>query len=299
VSLLQDMKMPLLLAALLGAAVAAAWRGPAADAAERPNSAPRILTPKPGPAPRINGPTVIGVRPGRPFIYRIPTTGDRPLAFAVEHLPASLTVDPQSGVIRGAAPAAAGQVVVRLKATNASGSATRELRIVVGDQLALTPPMGWNSWYIHYDRVSDQHMRAAADAMIRTGMADFGYSYVNIDDCWMKKRGDQPYRDDDGAVLPNKKFPDMKALADYIHGKGLRAGLYISPGPWTCAGYVGSYKHERTDAEKFAEWGFDFLKYDWCSYSQVADRRKLADLQRPYRQMGQILKQLDRDITSS
>ena len=110
----------------------------------------------------------------------------------------------------------------------------------MGDRLALTPPMGWNSWYIHYARVTDQVMRQAADQMISTGMADYGYQYVNIDDCWMKKQGDEPYRDAGGAVLPNANFPDMKGLADYIHGRGLKAGLYTSPGPWTCAGYVGS-----------------------------------------------------------
>lgn len=93
--------------------------------------------------------------------------------------------------------------------------------------------MGWNSWYIHYHRVSDALMRAAADQMLATGMADYGYQYVNIDDCWTKKRGDEPYRDAGGAVLPNARFPDMKGLADYIHRQGLKAGLYTSPGEWT------------------------------------------------------------------
>ena len=139
--------------------------------------------------------------------------------------------------------------------------------------------MGWNSWYIHYNRVTEEHMRNAADVMIASGMADYGYQYVNIDDCWMKKKGDEPYRDARGAMLPNAKFPDIKGMVDYIHGKGLKAGLYTSPGPWTCGGYVGSYEHERVDAEKFAEWGFDFLKYDWCSYTQVAGGKDLEHLQ--------------------
>jgi len=127
-------------------------------------------------------------------------------------------------------------------------------------------------------------------------MADAGYEYVNIDDCWMKKRGDEPYRDEKGAILPNSKFPDIRSMVDYIHSKGLKAGLYTSPGPWTCAGYVGSYEHERIDAEKFAEWGFDFLKYDWCSYSEVAGGNSLEHMKRPYQKMGDILKTLDRDI---
>ncbi len=183
-----------------------------------------------------------------------------------------------------------------LVATNDAGTCEKPFTIEVGDALALTPPMGWNSWYIHYYRVTEQHMRSAADVMVSSGMADYGYMYVNIDDCWMKRKGDEPYRDQDGAVLPNSKFPDIQGMVDYIHGKGLRAGTYISPGPWTCAGYVGSYEHEATDARKFAQWGFDFLKYDWCSYQNVATGEGRERLMRPYRKMGDILKTLDRDI---
>jgi alpha-galactosidase len=167
---------------------------------------------------------------------------------------------------------------------------------VAGNKLALTPPMGWNSWYIHYNRVSDVVMRQAADQMIDTGMADYGYQYVNIDDCWMKKKGDEPYREADGAVLPNAKFPDMHALTGYIHGKGLKAGLYTSPGPWTCAGYTGAWQHEATDAHKFAEWGFDFLKYDWCSYTGVAGGKDHVALVKPYQLMWGELQKQDRDI---
>ncbi|MBN1441860.1 MAG: NPCBM/NEW2 domain-containing protein, partial [Planctomycetes bacterium] len=261
-----------------------------------------VLTPPPGPEPSINGPKVYGCRPGHPFIYRIPATGDRPMTFAAENLASSLELDAATGIISGEAPRERGEYAVTFSARNDRGRAERPFRIVVGDTLALTPPMGWNSWYIHYQRVTDQHMRAAADAMVASGMADFGYAYVNIDDCWMVKpvsadpmHGGEP-RDADGAVRPNKKFPDMGALADYIHTHGLKAGLYISPGPLTCAGYVGSYEHEETDARKFAEWGFDFLKYDWCSYGRIAKDRSREELMKPYRQMGDILKRLDRDI---
>ncbi|MBN1343573.1 MAG: NPCBM/NEW2 domain-containing protein [Phycisphaerae bacterium] len=273
-----------------------AVEGAAPTASEAPAEEKVILTPAPGPKPRVNGPRVYGVRPGRPLLYRIPCTGERPMRFGVDGLPAGLEVDRDSGIIRGKAPERPGEYPMALKAVNRHGSTSRMFTIVVGETLALAPPMGWNSWYIHYNRVTDADMRAAADAMIGTGMAEFGYQYVNIDDCWMKKKGDEPYRDKGGAVLPNAKFPDMTAMCDYIHDKGLKAGLYTSPGPWTCAGYVGAYKHEETDARKFAEWGFDFLKYDWCSYSGVAKRRDLEQLKRPYQQMGDILKTLDRDI---
>ncbi len=255
-----------------------------------------ILTPKPGAQPQINGPKVYGARPGRPFIYRIPCTGIRPLRFTARGLPQSLQLDADTGIITGRVPENRGQWTVTLGAKNEHGTSERVCKLVVGDTLALTPPMGWNSWYIHYNRVTEEHMRNAADVMVASGMADYGYQYVNIDDCWMKKRGDEPYRDERGAILPNAKFPDIKGMVDYIHSKGLKAGLYTGPGPWTCAGYVASYEHERTDAEKFAEWGFDFLKHDWCSYTQVAGGKDLEHLQRPYKLMGDILKTLPRDI---
>lgn len=268
----------------------------AVDVPEPPAEEKVLLTPKPGPAPKINGPKVYGCRPGHPFLYRIPCTGTRPIAFSTANLPDTLHLDRSTGIISGVAPAQRGEYVVTLEAKNDHGSDRRTFAIIVGDTLALTPPMGWNSWYIHYYHVTEEHMRNAADVMVSSGMADYGYSYVNIDDCWMKKRGDEPYRDADGAILPNAKFPNIKGMVDYIHKKGLKAGLYTGPGPWTCAGYVASYEHERIDAEKFAEWGFDFLKHDWCSYSAVAGGTDLEHMKRPYQLMGDILKSLDRDI---
>ena len=265
-------------------------------AVDEPREEPFLLTPKSEPAPKINSPAVCGARAGKPFIYRIPCTGRRPIEFAAERLPETLTLDPDSGIITGTTPATKGEYIVKFHARNEVGTDVREWKLAVGDLLALTPPMGWNSWYIHYDRVTEVDMRAAADAMIESGMADFGYQYVNIDDCWMKKKGDEPYHDANGAVLPNAKFPDMAGLAEHIHALGLRAGLYTSPGPWTCAGYVGAFEHEEADARRFAEWGYDFLKYDWCSYESVAKGEGVERLQRPYRQISEILRRLDRDL---
>lgn len=273
--------------------------GPRPTAIDRPPvpDEPReCWTPPAGPAPQINGPRLFGVRPGHPFLYRIPCTGTRPLAFTVDGLPSGLDVDPATGIIRGSAPQEPGTYSVTLRAQNALGSAAKEFSIVVGDTLALTPPMGWNSWYIHYARVTQEHLEAAAQTMIDSGMADYGYMYVNIDDCWMKKKDDLPYRDAQGAVLPNAKFPDLRGMVERIHARGLRAGIYTSPGPWTCGGYVGAHEHEAVDARKFAEWGFDFLKYDWCSYQGVATGEGRDRLMRPYRQMGDILASLDRDV---
>jgi len=284
------------------AAFAVVGRDPVAVAAPVIKEEKVILTPRPGSKPQLNGPKVYGCRPGRPFIYRIPCLGKRPVTFSAENLPGTLMLDTAAGIITGTAPKERGEYVVTLKAANRHGSAQRPFKIVVGDALALTPPMGWNSWYIHYWRVTDRHMRRAADAMIESGMADFGYEYVNIDDCWMVKPdsndpmiGGQP-RDADGAIRSNGLFPDMKALADTIHSKGLKAGLYTSPGPLTCQEYEGTYQHEEIDAHKFAEWDFDFLKYDWCSYTKVATGEGAERVQRPYIKMGAILPQLDRDI---
>ncbi len=262
-----------------------------------------MLTPKPPREPRINGPRITGVRPGRPLLFRIPCTGARPMRFAVEGLPEGLEVERETGYITGRIADETHRTYhTTLVAENAHGRAERALRIAVGETLALTPPMGYNHWYAHYNRITDAMMREAADVMVETGMADVGYQYVNIDDCWMNapKYDDPmrvgPLRDDDGNLIPNQHFPDMKALTDYIHAKGLRAGAYISPGPLTCAGFAGSWEHEEQDARQFAEWGFDFLKYDWCSYTKVAKDDSLEELKKPYFKMSALLRKQERDM---
>jgi alpha-galactosidase len=260
-----------------------------------------ILTPPAPPEPRINGPTIYGVRPGSPFLYRVPCTGERPLAFVAQGLPDGLALDRETGIITGRV-AQPGTYRTTLVARNAHGEARRDFRIVVDGRLALTPPMGWNSWYIHYHRVSDRLVRQAAEQMIASGMADYGYQYVNIDDCWMVKVGSSahdlgdPTRDAEGRILPNRSFPDMRALTDFIHAKGLKAGIYTSPGPRTCGGYEGSYGHEGQDARTFVDWGFDFLKYDWCSYGEKAGGKSVAALKKPYQKMWGELQRLDRDV---
>ena len=129
-------------------------------------------------------------------------------------------------------------------------------------KVAATPPMGWNSWNHFAGHVTDADVRSAADSLVSTGMRDAGYVYVNVDDTWQGKRDAQ------GVLHPNERFPDMKALGDYIHSKGLKFGIYSSPGAQTCAHYDGSLGHEAQDAKMYAEWGVDFLKYDLCSFSE-------------------------------
>jgi alpha-galactosidase len=156
--------------------------------------------------------------------------------------------------------------------------------------LAHTPPMGWNSWNHFACKVSDAVVRQAADAIASNGMKAAGYVYVNIDDCW------QGQRDAQGRIQPNDRFPDMKALADYIHSKGLKFGIYSSPGPKTCAGYEASYGHEEQDAETYAAWGVDYLKYDWCSARKVYTPDQM---QAAYKKMHDALVKTGRPIVYS
>ncbi len=262
------------------------------------------LTPKESPEPKIHGPAVFGVRPGHPFLYRIPATGNRPMTFYAHGLPAGLVIDTTTGQITGTV-AARGEYKVVFKATNALGSAMKDFDIVVGDRIALTPPLGWNSWNCFASAVDQAKVRSAADAMVSSGLANHGWTYINIDDCWMVRPGStDPQtsgvpRNPNGRVNTNAKFPDMRALSTYIHGKGLKLGIYSSPGPLTCAGYTGSYQHENDDAQQYAEWGVDYLKYDWCSYGDINRDTSRAGYELPYRVMRSSLDAVNRDIVFS
>lgn len=156
--------------------------------------------------------------------------------------------------------------------------------------LARTPPMGWNSWNLFQSNINDKTVREIADAMVTSGMRDAGYVYVNIDDTW------EGVRDAQGNLGSNKKFPDMKALAEYVHSKGLKFGIYSSPGPRTCAEYPGSYGHEEQDAKTFAAWGVDYLKYDWCGARMIYDNDALQPI---YQKMGDALARSGRPIVYS
>jgi alpha-galactosidase len=172
-----------------------------------------------------------------------------------------------------------------------------------GQKAAATPPMGWNSWNHFAKNVTDADVRSAADMLVSTGMRDAGYVYVNVDDTW------QGERDAEGVLHPNKKFPDMKALGDYIHSKGLKFGIYSSPGTQTCGRYAGSLGHEEQDAKMYAAWGVDFLKYDLCSFNDEMKKAKAEHPNDPdveknlmiaaYRKMGEALEATGRPIVYS
>lgn len=258
-----------------------------------------ILTPPAPKEPRINGPKIFGVRPGSVFLYSIPATGESPLKFSAENLPKGLKLDPVSGQITGRLTKT-GEYKVNLIAKNSYGQDTRKFTIVVGDKIALTPPLGWNSWNCWGAAVSQEKVLSSAKAMIEKGLRNYGWTYMNIDDGWQGKRGGKY-----NAIQPNGKFPEMKKLADDIHIMGLKFGIYSTPWRGTYAGHIGSscdsgdgtydfiisgnhnkdyridsadrrnsnsrrlnyvygkYSFVENDVKQWVEWGVDYLKYDW------------------------------------
>jgi alpha-galactosidase len=241
---------------------------------------PAPLTPAPPATPRINGPGLFGVRPGSAFLYTIPATGDRPMSFSADNLPAGLKLDAATGRITGEL-AAQGDFSVLLRATNAAGAAEKKFRITVGHQIALTPPMGWNSWNCWAESVDQAKVLRSARAMAASGLINHGWTYINIDDTWQGRRGGSY-----NGIQPNEKFPDMKSLCSQIHDLGLKAGIYSTPWITSYAKYIGGSSDDTNgawskdmattrywhigknyfadnDAQQFADWGFDYLKFDW------------------------------------
>ena len=257
--------------------------------AAEPISAAIILTPKPSGTPRINGPKIFGVRPGSPFLYSIPATGERPMIFAVDHLPDGLRLDAERGRLTGVL-SAPGEYAVTLRATNSLGAAEKSFRIVVGEEIALTPPMGWNSYNCFGERVTQDLALRAAHTMIKLGLDQHGWPYVNMDDGWQGRQRGGPYH----SLQPDpERFTDIKAMVNEIHSLGLKAGIYSTPwtetyggrlggsserpeGNWPPEGNsrarknarelpfaIGKYRFTYADAKQFADWGFDYLKLDW------------------------------------
>ncbi|MDR2424517.1 MAG: NPCBM/NEW2 domain-containing protein [Prevotellaceae bacterium] len=262
---------------------------------------PYILTPAPAPAPRINGAKITGASAGKPFMFTVAATGLRPMKFSAENLPEGLAIDGATGVITGICNNPR-TYIVPIAANNSEGTCRDTLEIVIGGGLALTPHMGWNSWYIYQLGITQDIMERSAKAICEHGLINFGYSYVNIDDGWeIKVNSNDPVvggnvRNPDGTIRTNLNFPNMKKMTDYIHSLGLKAGLYSSPGFATCGGYAGSLGHEEQDITTFVEWGFDFLKYDWCSYQREVKSTGLDEYKKPYLLISKYLRNAPRDI---
>lgn len=262
-----------------------------------------ILTPPSVKTPKINSAKVFGATPNNPVLYTIAATGERPMVFSVKNLPKGLSVDAKTGIITGKV-AQRGSYATVLKAKNKFGEATKNLKIVIGDTMALTPPIGWNGWNSWARNIDQEKVIASADAMVKMGLSQHGWTYINIDDAWQGQRGGSF-----NAVQPNEKFPKFKEMVDYIHGLGLKVGIYTTPWITSYAGYaggssnfengafpdsivankrayryIGKYRFETNDANQMAAWGIDYLKYDWRIEVPSAER------------MSKALKQSGRDI---
>lgn len=260
---------------------------------------PYILTPETVEKPKINGAKIYGTRPGKPFIYSIAATGIRPMTFDAVNLPKGLSLDKITGIISGRI-FEQGEYSVTLIAENIKGKAESELIIKVGNRIALTPPMGWNSWNCWGLSVDADKVIASAKVFKEKGLMNHGWSFINIDDGWEYYADQEPKRDPWGYINTNSKFPDMKALGDSIHKLGLKFGIYSSPGPLTCGNYAASYQWEQQDAFSYAYWGIDYLKYDWCSYDNIAaGDTSLEMFMKPYFVMRDALNKVDRDIVYS
>jgi alpha-galactosidase len=270
-------------------------------------------------SPQINGPRVVGTTPGSPFLFLIPVSGletqsnsSKAFQIVAKNLPEGLQLDKKTGIITGSLTKD-GIYPVQITVSSPDGIANRTLNIMGGHhKLALTPPMGWNSWNIWGKSISDTIIRQTADIMINSGLASHGYQFINLDDGWEGERCVKQ------RMQSNSNFPEMKKLSEYVHSKGLKLGIYSSPGPKTCAGFEGSYRHESEDAQTFADWGIDYLKYDWCSYESIARKPKiprphffrqdhvfvhfhtsLEELEKPYKVMRTALDACGRDIVYS
>ncbi len=260
---------------------------------------PYILTPLPSEKPKINGAKIYGERPGKPFQFTVAATGNHPISFGAANLPKGLKIDTKTGIITGKV-LETGEYNVLLTVKNKFGTAKGNLKIIIGDKIALTPPMGWNSWNCWGLSVDQQKVISSARAFKDKGLMDHGWTYINIDDGWeIIGNSSNPKRDADGNILVNEKFPSMKALGDSIHALGLKFGIYSSPGTLTCGGYTASYQHELKDAQSYASWGVDYLKYDWCSYDKIAKDTSRNELKKPYFVMRDALNKVDRDIVFS
>ena len=267
----------------------------------RADDTPEIRTPPAPHTPRINGASIFGVRPDHPFLYHLPTTGDRPVQFSAENLPDGLKLDEGTGNITGTLHKK-GDYTVVFHAKNSIGTADKKFKIVVGETISLTPAMGWNSWNHYAGRITQDIVLQNAKAMAESGLIDHGWTYVNIDDTWQGKRGGEFH-----GLQGNEKFPDIKGLCDQIHALGLKFGIYSTPWETSYATYPGGssenpngdwskptiekkgnvnkkvlpwaiapYHFYTNDASQWGAWGVDYLKYDWNPI-EAPETKEMAD----------------------
>lgn len=250
-----------------------------------------ILTPKISDAPRINGPEVFGVRSGNPFLYTVPVTGIRPMKISAVGLPEGLKID-DKGIITGTIKNKNHKnYQVKFIAENTKGKVVKNFEIVVGDEICLTPPLGWSSWIATKKTLSQEKVMANVKSFLKQGFNNYGYSYINVDDCWQGPARGGKFN---AIMADSVKFPNIQKMVDDIHSLGLKAGIYSTPWITSYAGYIGGssnnpegkwdpsmrlafkqakiegrasllgkYNFDENDAAQWASWGFDYMKYDW------------------------------------
>ncbi|GAA4279512.1 NPCBM/NEW2 domain-containing protein [Aquimarina mytili] len=265
-----------------------------------------IVTPSESLQPKINGPDIFGIRKDSPFLYKIPASGKKPIIYEVDNLPKGLNLDSLTGIITGKMDVLESKKII-LKAKNEHGNTKKEFEIVVGDNISLTPPMGWNSWNCWGKNVNQEKIEAASKAFVDKGLIDYGWSYIVIDDAWQGNRDNKKK-----MIRANAMFPDMKNLSKQIHDRGLKFGIYSTPWITSFAGYCGTssdsingywdkekfgnrkfikhgkYTFEKNDVDQFVDWGVDYLKYDWNPIDSISLAR-----------MGKEIKNANRDIVFS
>jgi len=304
-----------------------------------------ILTPVSNKKPQINGASIFGVRPAKPIFYHVAVSGIKPVTYSAEGLPKGVQIDNNTGWITGRAPKKSGDYEIILLAENSEAKTTKKLTLRVGEAICLTPPMGWNSWYVQSEGVSEKAIREIATAMEEKGLEQYGWTYINIDDCWMGERDPETK-----TIQANGKFNDMKAMARFVNRKGFKLGIYSTTWMATFAGYIGgtapnaegdysehylpegerlnSYqvfgRHPSStrrgiaqvgpnwfvdrDAKQFAEWGIDYVKYDWVEVPLEKDENGIYQRDRSVKirksdaitgRFYNDFRSLDRDIVIS
>lgn len=265
-----------------------------------------IITSKEKLTPKINGPDIFGVRKGSPFLYKVPASGKKPIIYDVKDLPEGLSLDSITGIITGKINIK-GTYKSFLKVKNEEGVDEKNFEIVVGTQVSLTPPMGWNSWNCWGKNVDQKKIASAAKAIVDKELIDYGWTYVVIDDAWQGDRANKKR-----ALQSNEMFPEIEKLSEEIHEQGLKFGIYSTPWITSFAGYCGTssdyldgywnkekfgsrkfikhgkYSFEKNDVSQFVNWEVDYLKYDW----NPIDSTSLV-------KMGKEIKNADRDIVFS
>ena len=258
-----------------------------------------IQTPEESPIPKIHGKHIVGAKPGKEILYRLPVSGAIPCTLKATQVPKGLTFNPETGILSGAL-FTRGSHPITFTAQNAFGSDSRTIEIRIGDTISYAPIMGWSSWYGYWEFIKQTDIENEAELLVKHRLHDYGFDHILIDDGWQSR----DHAASKNGLFPSVDFPDLKGLSNALHEKGLKFGIYSSPGKETCVKLPGSYGHETQDAEYFCSIGADYVKYDWCLYQSIYDSlialpnaNVLDESRKPYERFSKVLDECsNRDI---